>query len=195
MPAAVQPTLMYGNVYRTEDFRRYGQNPTRLAKRLVKEGKLHPLAHGLYLFPRQSKFGQLPPDDAELMRRFLRDSPFLLSGSDRWNALGLGSTAVLPVQLVYNRKRTGEFTFGGRRFLLRRVRFPTNPAPEYFAVDLLLNHRMAGASLAQLERGLVTALRTKVLRPETIRANASRYGTKAVGEVVERAVQAAASEA
>ena len=45
------------------------------------------------------------------------------TGSEHWNALGLGTTAVFPAKLVYNTKRSGEFTLGGRRFLLRRVGF------------------------------------------------------------------------
>jgi hypothetical protein len=129
------------------------------------------------------------------MRSFLRDSRFVFSGPHQWNALGLGSTAVSPVQFVYNRKRTGEFTFGGRRFLLRRVKFPREPMPEYFAVDLMLNHRMAGVSLVELERRLAAALRAGRLDSEKLRANALEYGTRAVQEIVERSISARSADA
>lgn len=71
------------------------------------------------------------------MHGFLEGSPFVFTGSEHWNALGLGTTAVFAAPLVYNTKRSGTFQFGGRKFVLRRIAFPENPPPEWFVVDLL----------------------------------------------------------
>ena len=46
MPAAVRPKLKSGKVYRTKDLAKYGRNPPRIAKRLVAERQLQPLARG-----------------------------------------------------------------------------------------------------------------------------------------------------
>ncbi len=61
--------------------------------------------------------------------------------------------------LAYNTRRTGDFTFDGRRFRLRRVLFPENPSPEWFVVDLLQHHKMVGVSLTDLEARLTATLR------------------------------------
>ncbi len=124
-----------------------GLNSTRLAKRLVRENRLRQAARGLFYVPVPSRFGAAPPRETELLGAFFTCSPFLISGPPKWNVLGLGATAMFAATLVYNTKRTGEFTFDGRRYLLRRVLFPENPMPEYFVVDLLQQHDMAGASL------------------------------------------------
>lgn len=47
MSIAAQPQLEPGRTYRTRDLRAWGANPTRLARRLVDEGKLREAAHGL----------------------------------------------------------------------------------------------------------------------------------------------------
>jgi len=188
MPHASQIALRTGHVYRTEDFGRSTANPTRFAKRLVREGRLEALAQGLFVHPRRGRFGPVPPTDEEVMRSFLRGSPFVFTGPERWNALGLGSTATFAAVVVYNQKRSGEFTLGGRRFLLRRVRFPRRPAPEWFAVDLIENAGMAGVSRADVERGLANAVADRRLDAAALQAFAAEYGTKRTQALVERAV-------
>lgn len=55
----------------------------------------------------------MPPSAKEVVRAFVKDSPYVFTGPEYWNALGLGSTAVFPVQPVYNTKRSGEYQLGG----------------------------------------------------------------------------------
>lgn len=183
----LEPTLRAGHVYRTADLRVWSANPTRLAKDLVRKGRLQPLAQGLFVHPRQGRFGAVPPTDEEVMRSFLRGTPFVFTGPERWNALGLGSTATFAVGLVYNLKRSGEFLLGRRRFLLRRVRFPRRPTPEWYAVDLIENAGMAGVTLEKLEARLAKALADGRLDASTLRASAAEYGTKRTLALVERA--------
>lgn len=189
MSTAAQPQLEPGRAYRTRDLRRWSANPTRLARRLVGEGKLREAAHGLYYAPVPTKFGPAPAADEELLRAFLGDEPFLVTGPPRWNALGLGSTAMFAMTLVYNTRRTGEVVLGGRRFLLRRVYFPREPTPEWFVVDLLQHHDMAGAALSELHEGLVGTLRLRRWDRDRLREMAEAYGTKATLALVEDALR------
>jgi hypothetical protein len=188
MSAPARPQLEPGRVYRTRDLARWSRNAPRLAKRLVREGKLVQLAPGLFSYPRQSRFGAVPPSDEDLLRTFLGNAPFVFTGPDRWNALGLGSTAVFAAPLVYNTKRSGVFELGGRRFLLRRVAFPENPPPEWFVVDLLEHADQAGASSTDLAAALARALARGAFDRERLRAMARRYGTKVTLGLVESAL-------
>ena len=187
MPARTQLPLEPHRVYRTRDFAEWTTNPSRTAKRLVEEGTLEQLAQGLFVCPKQSRFGRVPPDAREIMRAFLYDEPFVLTGSEQWNALRLGSTSVFPMQLVYNTKRSGEFTFGGLRFFLRRVAFPEHPTPEWFAVDLLEHRDMAGVSLDRLRTNLALALAAGRLAAGRLQEAARLYGTKRTQEIVAEA--------
>lgn len=185
MSTAVRPELEPGRAYRTRDLRRWGKNPTRLARRLVDEGKLREAAHGLYYAPIPSKFGPAPASDEELLRAFLGDEPYLITGPPCWNALGLGSTALFAVKLVYNTRRTGEVVLDGRRFLLRRVYFPETPTPEWFVVDLLQHHDMAGVALSQLREALVATLRLGRWDRDRLREMAATYGSKSTVALVD----------
>jgi hypothetical protein len=127
-------------------------------KRLVRSGELVPLAHGLFAHPKRGRFGIVPPGDEEMLRAFLDNTPFVLTGPDRWNALGLGTTAVFAEPLVYNKKRSGRFVLGGRAFQLRRVAFPETPTPEWYAVDLLDHADQAGAARSDIVNALARAL-------------------------------------
>ncbi|MGA9520289.1 MAG: hypothetical protein WBV82_02430 [Myxococcaceae bacterium] len=191
MRLAVQ--LKKGHVYRTKDFAKWTANPARLVKRLAGEGLLVRLGHGLYVHPETSKFGKVPPTDDELMRGFLEDAPFVFSGPEKWNALGLGSTAMFATPLVYNTKRSGLFELGGRSYLLSRAKFPKQPTPEWFAVDLLENHDKAGVSLETLRDGLKKALRERRLREDGLREAAAAYGTQETRSLVKAVVESRAS--
>jgi len=189
MTAAAHPHLEPGRAYRTRDLRRWSANPTRLARRLVDEGKLREAAHGLYYAPVPTRFGPAPASSEELLRVFLSGEPFLVTGPPLWNALGLGSTAMLAVTLVYNTRRTGEVVLDGRRFLLRRVYFPKDPTPEWFVIDLLQHRDMAGGALSELREGLVATLRLGRWDRGRLREMAETYGTKATLALVEDALR------
>lgn len=180
-----------GRVYRTADLRKWTTNPTRMARRLADAGELLPLAHGLYAAPRQTKFGPTPPDAETIMEAFLGGEPFVFTGPERWNALGLGATALFPTQLVYNTKRTGTFEFGGRRFLLRRCNFPRRPTPEWYAVDLIQHRDTVGLDVGMLARKLKIVIAKGRLRPDVLRATAQQYGTKETQRIVAEAAEAA----
>jgi hypothetical protein len=191
MSLKADPKLRPGQVYRTGDLKRYGENPTRLARRLVQDGQLVRLRRGLYAAPEMSRFGAVPPKDEELVRTFLKTKTFVFTGPERWNALGLGTTAMFASPLVYNKKRTGEVNLGGRKFVFRRVAFPPHPTAEWFAVDLLQHAASAGASVRDLEGALGRASVRGELNPERLRHTAKRYGTQRTQAAVEKALSAA----
>lgn len=187
MTAAVHPQLTPGRVYRTKELASWSANPPRLARRLVREGVLTELGRGLYVHPQRSRWGEVPPADHELMRAFLEGSPFVFTGPDQWNALGLGTTAMFAVPLVYNTRRTGMFVLGGRRFLLRRVAFPPDPPPEWFVIDLLEHADEAGASRDALAAALAQAVGRfdRVMLAEMARRFGSVWTREVVRQVVE----------
>jgi hypothetical protein len=191
--ATAHPSLEPGRVYRTRDLATWSANPPRLAKRLVDQGELVPLAHGLFTHPKQSRFGPVPPLDEEIMRAFLDGGPFVFTGPERWNALELGTTAVFAVPLVYNTKRSGTFTFGKRRFVLRRVAFPENPPTEWFIVDLLEHTDQAASSPDDIAQVLAPALARGQFDRNRLRDMAKRYGSRATYARVERALRESTS--
>lgn len=169
-----------GQVYRTRDLARWSRNPTRLAARLVERGTLRCLGRGLYVRPRESRFGDVPPSDEDLLRALLGDAPFVVTGPPAWNALGLGATALHVDTLVYNTKRSGTFRLGGRTFRLRRVAFPENPPAEWFVVDLLQHAGEAGVSREEVVQAVERALAAGRLDTARLRVMAERYARRSV---------------
>lgn len=180
-----------GCVYRTRDLRQWTENPTRMAKRLVAQGQLKPLAQGLYAAPRQTRFGEAPPKVEAILDALLDHTPFVLTGPEYWNALGLGSTALFPKQLVYNTKRSGEFDLGGRRFLLRRVTFPARPTREWYAMDLVEHRDTVGLAADVLVKRLKNAIAQGSLDKHRLRETAGEYGTRNTQKLIEQALQPA----
>lgn len=185
-----QPALQPGRVYRTRELAKWGNS---FAKRLAQEGHLVALARGLYSCPRRGRFGAVPPTDEELVRAFLDGGPFVFTGPDRWNALGLGTTAAFAMPLVYNTKRSGVFEFGERKMLLRRVAFPDRPVAEWFVVDLFEHADQAGTSAGPLTAALARAVRSGIFSADKLRAMAERYGTRTTRTAIEAALAEAAA--
>ncbi|HLG19766.1 MAG TPA: hypothetical protein VI895_08130 [Bdellovibrionota bacterium] len=98
---------------------------------------------------------------------------------------------MFPRHLVYNTKRSGEFNLGGLRYFMRRVRFPEHPPPEWYVVDLLENHQMAGVSLGDLEASLTRALKAGRFENDRLLETARGYGTLETRLLVKRSVRAA----
>ncbi|RKG56134.1 hypothetical protein D7X30_24315 [Corallococcus sp. AB011P] len=193
MPAAVHPVLEPGRVYRTKELATWGANAPRLARRLVDEGVLIPLAHGLYACPKRGRFGVVAPSDEAIMKAFLEGGPFVFTGPDRWNALGLGATAVFASALVYNTKRSGRFELGGRTFELRRVAFPQPPTLEWFVVDLFENAGSAGVTPAGLTRALMRALKRGAFDARRLGGMSDRFGRQSTREWIHEAIRSASA--
>lgn len=188
MTAANQVTLEAGKVYRTAHLVPWGANPTRLAGRLVREGKLRKLGHGFFHAPASSRFGDVPPSNEALLDAYFEGTPWVESGPPKWNTLGLGSTALFAKTLVYNTKRTGTVKIGKREFELRRVGFPVDPPPEWFAIDLLRNASSVGLDPAEAEARLGRAVETGTLSGKVLADMASRFGRRSEQDLVRRVI-------
>lgn len=132
--------LKYGKVYRRADLSVWSTSVDRHLKALLEDGTLKKLSPGVYHRPKRSAFGELPADDAELVRKFLKDDRFLITSPNLYNTLGVGTSQLYNVRVVYNHKRHGEFKLGGRLFTFRvKPCFPLKSSREFLLVDLLNN--------------------------------------------------------
>lgn len=130
--------LVPGQVYRRADFAALSSNIDRHLASLVAEGRLKKLSHGVYTAPKTTAFGEAPPDADSLLRTFLKDDHFVVYGPSQINSLGLGTTQLYNRLVVFNRKRVGEFTLGGRTYGFYRWReAPKRLTPEFLLVELL----------------------------------------------------------
>jgi hypothetical protein len=167
--------LSPGRVYRRADLAQWSKSVDRHTRALVTAGVLQKLQNGLYYFPKVSVFGHVPADEQALVRTFLKDDDFLLTSPNAYNTLGLGTTQLYNTQVVYNRKRHGRFTLGGRTFEFRRKpRFPRKLTEEFLLVDLLNNL----PALAEDAETLRVRARTKAkeLNARKLRLAARHYG-------------------
>lgn len=180
--------LKPGKVYRTSALKRHDSNPTRLVNRLVARGKLRRLQKGLYYAPKLSVFGEVPPSEGELLRGYFHNKPYLRTGPSVWNALGLGTTGVEAVPLVYNQTRTGKVKLGDREFEFRRVRFPKAAPVEFFVVDLFENAERAGLDVEVARRSLRHGLESGRFDPDRLLKMAQRFGTRATQQTISRVV-------
>jgi hypothetical protein len=131
-----------GKVYRREDLRPFSNSVDRELQRLVVAGKLRKLAQGIYYKPRRNVFGEVPPDESDLLAAFLRDKNFLSFNPSVYNSLRLGTTQIYNTTVVYNHKRHGQFKLGNRTYDFRvKHRFPkpVQVTPEFLLVDMLNN--------------------------------------------------------
>lgn len=132
--------LRRGNVYRRADLERWSTAVDRHLGQLVDDGTLQKLSHGLYHYPKESVYGPTPPDEASLVRSFLKDDDFLITSPNAYNSLGVGTTQLYNKRVVYNHKRHGEFELGGRKFFFHmKPKFPKKLSPEFLLVDLVNN--------------------------------------------------------
>ncbi len=132
--------LRPGHVYRRQDLVRWSSAVDRHIKQLVEDGTLRKLAGGLYLHPKETVFGKAPAEDEKLVATFLKDHRFLLASPNAYNTLGVGTTQLYDKTVVYNRKRHGEFSLGGRTFDFRvKPSFPSKLTREFLLVDLVNN--------------------------------------------------------
>ena len=131
-----------GKVYRREDLVPYSTSVDRELQQLVARGMLQKLAQGLYYRPRKNVFGEVPPNESDLLAAFLKDKDFLSFNPSVYNSLRLGTTQLYNKTIVYNHKRHGVFMLDQRRYDFRvKPRFPkpSQVTPEYLLVDMLNN--------------------------------------------------------
>ena len=135
-------------------------------RQLLDDGTLTKLASGLYAYPKPTAFGKAPAEDDKLVKTFLKDDRFLLASPNAYNGLGVGTTQLYDKTVVYNHKRHGEFSLGGRTFEFRaKPSFPKRLSKEFLLVDLVNNlDRLAESKEEVLPRVSANA-RPPMIRP------------------------------
>ena len=168
--------LREGRVYRRGDMAQWSNAVDRHVAELVKEGFLEKLSPGIYHVPKKTVFGEVPPDEATLVRTFLKDDDFLLTTPNAYNSLGIGTTQLYNKRVVYNHKRHGEFTLGGRIFSFHaKHRFPKKLSVEFLLVDLVNNLD----KLAEDKNEVLAKIVIKVQKMDLkkLRTSVKNYGT------------------
>lgn len=185
---ALRNHIKPGRVYRRSDLKFFSSAIDRHISQLRKAGALKRLGQGLYYVPKKSKFGLVPPDDRELVKRFLMDESFLVLSPNAYNSLGLGATQLYNTTWVYNHKRRGEFKFNGKSFVFKtKSAFPKNLSKEYLAVDFLNNLK----ELAEDPEKLVTTFlrRLKDFNSKKLMVATQLYGSGFTKKLIKAALR------
>jgi hypothetical protein len=132
--------LKAGRVYRRQDLVKWSKSVDRHLDSLLRDGTLQKLSQGLYYYPKKTAFGNIPPEDGDLVASFLNDDRFLIMSLNAYNSLGVGTTQLYNNKIVYNHKRHGEYKLGNRAFEFRiKPHFPKKVTEEFLLVDLVNN--------------------------------------------------------
>ncbi len=105
----------------------------------------------------------------------MRDKKYLAFSPSDYNAIGLGTTQLYNLTLVYNHKRHGVFQLGNRQFDFRvKPRFPKKLSREFLFVDLLNNLE----ELAEDRDKVLKQARSKLpaFDLDLLKANVEHYG-------------------
>lgn len=167
--------LRRGQVYRRSDLERWSNAVDRHLKQLVVDGTLQKMSQGVYYYPKETVFGAAPPDEANLVRTFLKDDEFLITSPNSYNVLEIGTTQLYNKRVVYNHKRHGEFELGGRKFFFHmKPKFPKKVTLEFLLVDLINNLD----TLAEDKTAVLSKAREKAakLDPVKLRRTVASYG-------------------
>jgi hypothetical protein len=181
--------LLPGQVYRRGDLAQWSNAVDRHLKQAVEDGTLTKVSPGLYLYPKETVFGKAPAEDKKLVETFLKDRQFLLASPNAYNKLGVGTTQLYDKTVVYNRKRHGPFTLGGRKFDFRvRPSFPKALSREFLLVDLVNNL----GRLAESKREVLTRVKDQVASYDAprLRRAAREYGNVGTRKFFDEALKA-----
>lgn len=144
--------LVRGRVYRRDEMALYSHAIDRTLKKLELEGTLKKVGPGLYYYPKNSQFGPLPPNEHELLSKFLKSQDLLLLSNNWYNSLELGLTQLSTKTRVYNTKRYATLSLAGRQYYFIRPNngFPKKLSREFLLVDLMNNLDQVGEDVSQL---------------------------------------------
>ena len=182
----LRKSMRLGKVYRREDLTSFSTAVDRDLKTLVAAREVKKLAGGLYYRPRKNRFGDTPPDPQDLVRAFLKTDDFLLTSYNHYNQLGLGLTQVYNAYMVYNHKRSGDFSLGGKHFKFRMVpAYPKTLNKEYLLVDLLNNLKQLPDSTDLVRRNLKSRLHQ--FDRDSVQKLLERYGRPAARNALHKA--------
>ncbi|NVM62111.1 hypothetical protein FHW88_000387 [Mucilaginibacter sp. SG538B] len=168
--------LQEGQVYRRNDLMKWSRSVDRHLHALLEEGVLQKLSQGVYYYPKSSAFGKTPPEEENLVRTFLKDTRFLLTSPNLYNALGVGTTQLYNQRTVYNHKRHGQFRLGNRTFDFQvKHHFPEKLTPEFLLVDLAGNLDRLAEDQHQVRNNVLSKARS--MDRNKLKHALDQYGT------------------
>ena len=168
-------SMKFGVPYRRQALSRYSGAIDRDLSYLVKEKLLRKIGPGLYVKPKVSRFGLLPPDDKALVSSFLKKDFLMFSRTD-YNKLGLGLTQTYNEMIVYNHERHLKTVLAGRLFSFQRPSngFPRTMTKEFLLVDLLNNLKQLSEDTSHLHKKI--RLNIKTFNMSKLHSLAEAYG-------------------
>ena len=173
--AELKKHLKRGNVYRRTDLAKWSKSVDRHLHLLLEDGTLKKLSQGVYYFPKETTFGQTPPDEEVLVRSFLKDDRFLLTSPNAYNSLGVGTTQLYNKRVVYNHKRHGEFKLGNRNFDFQiKHHFPTKLTQEFLLVDLVNNLKKLAEDQGEVMKNVLS--KANAMDEKKLKQSVSVYG-------------------
>ena len=180
--------LKRGQVYRRDELAQWSKSIDRHLSALVSDGMLLKLSQGVYYYPKETVFGQTPPEEEVLVRTFLKDDRFLLTSPNLYNSLGVGTTQLYNIRTVYNHKRHGEFMLGNRKFDFQvKPHFPGKATPEFLMVDLVNNlDKLAEDRQAVLKNVLNKA---RSMDQKKLKQSVNTYGNARAKKIFEPVLQ------
>lgn len=145
--------LNHGKIYRRQELTTLSTSVDRDLKKLTTSGHLQKVGNGLYLYPKKSRWGNLPADTEELAKSFLKTSDLLLVSNNDYNSLGLGLTQLWNEIRVYNKRRHGKFKLGNTDFDFQVPfnGYPKKLSPEFLLVDLINNLDTCGETPSSIK--------------------------------------------
>lgn len=172
----LKSNLKRGQVYRRADLAHWSKAVDRHVAELVGDGTLKKVSPGVYYYPKQTVFGDVPADEDALVKSFLKDNRFLVTSPNAYNSLGVGTTQLYNKRVVYNHKRHGEFKLGNRNFSFRmKPHFPKKLTTEFLLVDLVNNLN----TLAEEPQLVLEKVKDKIKTMDTkkLKKSLSEYGS------------------
>ena len=186
--------IQAGEVYRRSDLEYYSNAIDRHLVQLTKDGTLVKLNQGLYYAPKQSKFGLVPPDEQQLVARFLKNEGFLILSPNSFNSLGLGLSQLYNTSWVYNHKRKGEFLLNGKLFEFKlKSAFPKSISKEFMLVDFLNNFDLLAEDQTQILAKLPNAIQN--CKADELMKVTQQYGTGKTKRILKSFVRKALQDA
>ncbi len=149
---ALLSQLSPGRVYHRNELILHSNSVDRHLKKLESAGSLKKVGPGLYYYAKNSQFGPLPPNEHELLSKFLKSQDLLLLSNNWYNSLGLGLTQLSTRTKVYNTKRYETLTLAGHQYCFVRPNngFPKKLSREFLLVDLMNNLNQIGEDIDKL---------------------------------------------
>ena len=169
-------SLTPGKVYRLEELKGLSKDRYRDLMGLLETGRLCHPGPGLYYRPKKLGKFNVPAENRQLLKGFLKGTPFLVRHLSDFNRLGLGMVQHTTTVYVYNKKRVGEFQLDGRKYSLRIRKFPSRQTDEYLFVDMLNSLGELGEDSREFLASLEKKLPKMNFHKEKLLETAEKYG-------------------